>query len=371
MSTQRSKAACVSRRPAQLGLLAIALAMPLMAFTCTENIEPVPSPPTYYGTTDKNNCGSFLYHTRGWQPHQDPGSTAKLPLFIYWVGTQQKNTGQDSLPADAVAQAMARRGFVSLIVGYDSQDGLGDEPGNAPKLTCMYNRASTTSLISRLCGSRPLPSAEPGLPNVDCDARGIAMWGHSLGGAMAVWSAKYAPKTPAGQSLVRAAFATGIGTNVTVPTALPQTRVRVVNGANDFFNGWDSSLQQITAMTKPASCPSSPADECTRTGTPSPSDALAEYKTGKGSGWVRVPASAANIGSGHCWFISGSAPNPEDAFSNCPLYPANPAPWPAFVDTPSVFEPDANGNIPASAKPWSLKSNADWLGLTAWANPPQ
>lgn len=337
-----------SRNPLRFVLLVWLLALPTMAFRCTEDVEPFTGP-TYYGSEkeffgiDSDGLCERVYNTKGFRPAgADPN--AKYPLFLYFVGTQTENTGYTSQVASAITKAMAHRNFVALAVGYNSAIPIGSND-MAHKLKCLFQNtppgSPTPSLRSVACS----------LPNVDCDNLGIAVWGHSQGGLIAVEAAGHAKKAN-GESLVRAAWATGIGTNVVRPAALPATRLRVVNGATDLFsNGTAATLSSITGAQKPTHCPASGESECLRPGVEDPNDLLRAYTTGKDSGWVSVQASVANLGSGHCWFMNGA--DTSGALDNCA---DEAAPMPAFVDV-------------ASTAPWSLEINADWTALTVWANP--
>jgi hypothetical protein len=150
---------------------------------------------------------------------------------------------------------------------------------------------------------------------VNCDL-GIAAWGHSQGGLVAVMSANYDPR-------IRGAWATGYGGDAR--SMLSTHRLRVVNGEADTSNGTASVLNGITGLS-PDLCPD--PDQCLRE---------------DGSGWIIVRkaelADPANSSADHCWFDRRSC-----------------------GDTTLSLEPTW---VDASAtRAYALESNADWLAAT-------
>jgi hypothetical protein len=229
------------------------------------------------------------------------------PLFLYFVSTSFDANAQasrhDHEAALRVTQAMARRGFVALSAAYDNGP-LAWLSDHVNQLTCLF--ASPESLLAKACA----------LPNVDCE-RGIATWGHSQGGYVAVMAANH-------DARIRAAWATGYGGDG--QSRLPKDRLRVVNGEADLSNGTANVLHQITGLT-PAACPDS--DQCLRE---------------NGSGWVIVRKAdlADPVGStaDHCWFYKASCGAPSFRLE------------PSWVD-------------PLSERAYALEGNADWLAATA------
>jgi pimeloyl-ACP methyl ester carboxylesterase len=153
---------------------------------------------------------------------------------------------------------MAARGFVALSVGYDNTGValFADAAGQAQQMNCLFNEAEPESLISRACAS---------LDRVDCNL-GIATWGHSQGGRIALRAVEYAPRDANGNSRVRAAVAFSVGPEDR-PISMDPSRVRVVDSIGDF------TLPSFAPMTPadlilltgapPADCPESP-DQCLR-----------------------------------------------------------------------------------------------------------
>jgi hypothetical protein len=229
------------------------------------------------------------------------------PLFLYFVGTAFNSTHpanqHDNAAASAVAEAMARRGFVALSAAYDNGvfSWLSD---HLNQLHCLFE--GPEGLLARACA----------LPQVDCSL-GIATWGHSQGGLVAMMAADYDER-------VRAAWATGYGGEKQV--SLSKHRMRVVNGEADLNNGTAAVLNDITGLS-PAMCPD--PDHCLRD---------------DGSGWVIVRkaelASPAISTADHCWFDRRACGDATLSLE------------PTWID-------------PSSKRAYALEANADWLATTA------
>lgn len=267
----------------------------------------VDSPPSYRGSVDNGPACTHDYATRGFEPDDAPGSSH--PLFLYFTGTNFIETEnafrEHALPAaNAVTQAMARRGFVALFADYDNS-ALAWASDHIGLLGCLYGSDNPESLLAVACA----------LPRVDCDL-GIAVWGHSLGGVAAHFAANYDPR-------VRAAWLAGYGNAPDV--AIADNRLRVVNGENDTTNGQVATLNPIAGFTA-AECPDDGRSECLRP---------------DGSGWIIVrQRDCVTSSADHCWF------DKTDCLASMPTL------------EPSWIDPD-------SMKPFALELNADWMAATA------
>lgn len=267
--------------------------------------RPIATPPDYQGSLNNGAACTTTYATGGFEPATDDDT--RYPLFLYFVGTAFSGTDPsnkyDNPAAYAVAEAMARRGFVALSAAYDNGvlSWLSDHRN---QLHCLFE--APDGLLARACA----------LPQVDC-ALGIATWGHSQGGLVAMMAGDY-------DARVRAAWATGYGGEQQV--SLSKHRVRVVNGEADLTNGTAAVLNAITGLT-PALCPD--PDQCLRD---------------DGSGWVIVRKAALadpmRSTADHCWFDRRAC---SDATLSLE---------PTWID-------------PNSTRAYALEANADWLAITA------
>jgi hypothetical protein len=260
--------------------------------------------PSYRGSVSNGPACDAAYPTSG----HAPADAGRYPLFLYFVGTEFvpgiPSNAHDNPAAMAVTEAMARRGFVALSVDYDNDVAawLSDHQN---QLACLFDAQRPESLIAKACG----------LSSVDCE-RGVATWGHSQGGLVAVVAHDRDPR-------VRAAWATGYGGDG--DASLDRTRLRVVNGEADAAdNGTAAKLQSITGLSA-AECPD--PDQCLRR---------------DGSGYIIVRASQLEnpaADAGHCWFDRATCSG------NLILEPT-------WVD-------------PASDRPYAIAPNADWLASAA------
>jgi hypothetical protein len=269
--------------------------------------RPLADPPSYLGSVDNSAECSRSYPTTGFEPIGQPGE--RFPLFLYFVGTAfvpDPSATHEDPAALAVAEAMARRGFVALSVGYDN-GAVAWLSDHEAQLACLFAKDSASSVLSVACA----------LPQVDCD-QGIATWGHSQGALVGVLAARIDDR-------VRAAWATGYGGDGR--TTLSRNRLRVVNGEADFNNGTADTLNAITDLT-PAECPAG-ASTCLRA---------------DGSGWIIVRkaelADPASSSADHCWFAKR-----------------------ACLDSATALEPSWTDR--ASTRAYALELNADWLARTA------
>lgn len=156
---------------------------------------------------------------------QEPTTTGKYPLFIYTVGTNESPTNAS---ATAAVAAMASRGFVAATVAYDSPS-FGSCTALTGKTKCIYNAASTTSAVAKLCARA----------KADC-SKGIVVGGFSQGSLIATLAKNY-------DTRVQAAWGIGDGVQYSIYNlascvgngnrSLPSSRLRVVDGERDVFIG--------------------------------------------------------------------------------------------------------------------------------------
>jgi hypothetical protein len=262
--------------------------------------------PTYMGSVDDGADCSTQYATIGFEP--DDAGDARHPLFLYFVGTafvaDDASSKLDSKAALAVTDAMARRGFVALSVQYDNS-AVAWLSDHTNQLACLFDTAQSGNLLSAACS----------MPRVDCDL-GIATWGHSLGGLIAIDAADF-------DARVRAAWVTGFGGGTTIN--IDRHRLRVVNGEADTTNGTLAVLNEVAGFSD-AECPDDGRSQCLRD---------------DGSGWIIVRAADVQVSSAdHCWFDKTSC-----------------------LDSTEMLEP--SWIDPASTKPFALERNADWVAATA------
>jgi hypothetical protein len=267
--------------------------------------KPIASPSTYQGTVNDAAGCTETYMTHGFEP--DDAAGTRHPLFLYFTGTNflsDAATFRDqSMPAaNAVTEAMAKRGFVAVWAEYDN-GAIAWLSDHGAQLECLFGAASTT-LLAIACA----------LPEVDCDL-GIATWGHSQGALLANRAFGFDPR-------VRAAWLAGYGGDAM--STMPKDRIRVENGENDTTNGEEATVDPIVGLT-PADCPDDGTSSCFRP---------------DGSGWAIVRAKdCVTSTADHCWFDHKTC-----------------------TDSQVILE--QNWIDPASKKPFALELNADWVAAT-------
>jgi hypothetical protein len=272
----------------------------------TSGARAIAQPPSYSGTVNDGAECSQQYATHGFEPDDAPGT--RHPLFLYFAGTNFVSDAasfreQSAPAANAVTQAMARRGFLALWVEYDN-GAIAWLSDHAAQLKCLF-ATDKTSILAVACA----------LPNVDCNL-GIATWGHSQGAYVANRAHDSDPR-------VRAAWLAGYGGDA--PSTMPKNRIRVENGEADTTNGQPATVNAITGLTD-AECPDDGTSSCFRA---------------DGSGWVIVRAKdCVTSTADHCWFDRKTC-----------------------TDSQVILE--RNWVDPASTKPIALESNADWIAATA------
>jgi hypothetical protein len=204
----------------------------------------------------------------------EPDDAAKHPVFVYTVGTTES---WDNGQAMAAVNEMAAKGFVAAAVQYDSSL-FGTCSQILSKAKYIYNSASTSSAISKLCSRA----------KADC-SKGIVTAGFSQGSVIAINAKNF-------DARVRAAY--GMGSHNLYTTyimnscmnagnyTLSKNNVRIVNGENDMFPGGTtttvrSSSQAVAGKT----C--SGAYECLNA---------------NGSGWIMVKnLQAGDLSADHCY----------------------------------------------------------------------
>jgi predicted esterase len=224
--------------------------------------------------TASYSAGLSSYSIKG----TEPSDGAKHPVFIYTVGTTES---WDNGQAMAAVAEMAAKGFVAAAVQYDSAL-FGTCSQILSKAKYIYNSASTSSAISKLCARS----------TADC-SKGIVTAGFSQGSVIAINAKNY-------DTRVRAAY--GMGSHNLYTTyvmnscmnagnyKLPKANLRIVNGENDAFPGGTtttvrSSSQSVAGKT----C--SGAFECLNA---------------NGSGWIMVKNSqVGDLSADHCYQRSG------------------------------------------------------------------
>ncbi|MBF6157757.1 alpha/beta hydrolase family protein [Nocardia cyriacigeorgica] len=264
-------------------------------------VQPIAAPPAYAGTVDNSADCRREYQTRGFEPASSDGR--RHPLFLYFVGT---NFGKDpeadirdNIPAaNAVTEAMARRGFVALMVDYDNTVlALASDHRNQTR--CLFAPHEPRSLLRAACA----------LDTVDCEL-GIATWGHSQGGAVAHLAPNHDPR-------VRAVWTTGYAGDMA--SVLPVNRLRVLAGENE-NNGKPEILNKAAGFT-PGECPDDGRSHCLRA---------------DGSGWIIVRDADVATTADHCWFYRHTC-------------------W----STETFLEPSWTDR--GSTKPYAIEPNAEWV----------
>lgn len=265
----------------------------------SEAVQQIAAPPSYTGTVDNSADCRREYRTRGFEP----ADGRRHPLFLYFVGTNFSKDPEadirDNIPAaNAVTEAMARRGFVALMVDYDNT-----------VLALLSDHRNQTRCLFALHEPRSLLQVACALETVDCDL-GIATWGHSQGGAVAHLAPNHDPR-------VRAVWTTGYGGDM--PSVLPVNRLRVLAGENE-NNGKPEVLNKAAGFT-PQECPDDGRSQCLRA---------------DGSGWIIVRKADVQTTADHCWFYRYTCSSAETFLE------------PSWTDR-------------GSTKAYAIEPNAEWV----------
>lgn len=257
------------------GKIFLASLITIMGNASTQaSAQTVPFEGTYTGSLNNGAC-TQTYKFTGYKPSQ----SGNKPLFLYFVGTDVADNAPDAykdVAPKAVTLAMAQRGYAAVSVQYDNKLGtLLSDQSNLKK--CLFDPSNPNNLLKALC--------KPAL-GIDCNL-GIATWGHSLGGALALVVANYDRR-------VRATWATGVSS--IGDSVLPKNRIRIVNGSSDStpLIGWlvgnNNDTARLSAQTgvTPADCPFQ-LSQCLRP---------------NGSGWMLVQSIELSPwrNADHCWF---------------------------------------------------------------------
>ncbi len=253
-------------------------------------------------------------------------SSAKYPLFIWTVGTLAKYDGKD---VRLILREMASRGLVAVSPSYDNGLVLSCA-AQLEKTMCLY-KDQPGSLVAKMCAR----------PDVDCN-KGILSGGHSQGAIISITAKNYEPRVQAVLGMgATCDYLLDLNDGMCNPngalmntdcvhhskTQLPKDRLRIVNGEADEY-GSQLEIERLSGK----NCASGQAD----------------CLSANGSGWYRVPNSDVQDGKAdHCFMVNST----DGAF--CP-----------DIDAKHPFDV---GWLPPAAKPWSLRTNLDWL--TSFAKP--
>jgi hypothetical protein len=238
---------------------------------------------SYQGSANNKAACSRTYRLSGWAPKAATGR----PLFIYLPGADSDPLENETRAPQAVAKAMAQRGFVSFAAQYDSSlTAFFSNRQNV--MQCLFDVAAPHGMLNTLCQDA----------RVDCN-KGIVLWGHSFGGMLSLAAYNREPR-------VRAVWATGVSTlkdPYGVATRLPRQRIRLVNGVKDSVpliggilvgnNNSTSRLNNALGLTPSLDC-AGQSNQCLRP---------------DGSGWILVQTADmspayAPAQPDHCWFES-------------------------------------------------------------------
>ena len=250
----------------------------------------------WWGTRSCGNTAPFA--------GREPATGAGHPVFVYLPGTSEPHDGPVGMRFVA---AMAARGFVAASVRYEDwqfyAEGL---EGNA---ACIYG-AGAGGAVTQLCAR----------PRADC-SRGIVVAGFSQGAVISARARNH-------DARVRAAYLLGFNEERTSPwegtarwrmavtapagtRALPDTRIRIVDGADDAPVAQRDELNAQTGR----SCATTAARCLAR----------------NGAGWYVVQhGQVADGWADHCYFQGGGT---------CPRTPAFDPTWATSAGAPWALAP--------------------------------
>src|SRR5262245_12198067 len=260
---------------------------------------------TYTGQgSGSSSCGA-TFNISG----QEPTTGTGFPVFIYTIGTSETFTNAS---ATAAVASMASRGFVAATVAYNSGTFSGCNTISG-KARCIFNGASSTSAISRLCSRA----------KADC-SKGVVVGGFSQGAVIATLARNF-------DSRVQAAWGMGDGVRYSIfnltscmgngNRTLASDHLRAVDGEKDQFIGPNQNNVRSQFLTLTGLSCGSTATNCLQA---------------NGSGWLIVTNGQVADGSAdHCYMRRtgdcGGSQNSLDAG------------WQTGAD------------------PWELNANLDWL----------
>jgi len=229
---------------------------------------------SYSGGNGSSSSCSSTYSISGKEP-----TTGRHPVFIWTVGTGESYT--DPLSTTLITQ-MANRGFVTASVQYNSGS-FGNSSTLTNRARCIYNGASSTSALYKLCARA----------TADC-AKGVVVAGLSQGSIMADLARNF-------DTRVQAAWGMGNGVKYSIydltsavanggSRVLSNTRLRVINGIKDtFVSGSDGTRGQNKKLT---------GFDCGSTAT--------SCLQANGSGWYIVGNAQVQDGEAdHCYMTNG------------------------------------------------------------------
>ncbi len=228
------------------------------------------------------------------------------PVFVWVPGTLEIYLDPLSL---VLVDQMAQRGFLAVSVQYSNSQLLAQTcPDYTERAQSIFDSNVSTSAVSKVCS----------LSQAGC-GKGIVTSGISQGGILAALAGNYAPQVQAVYALSAGSYnGLGIGELACMEkanTAIPASRLTIVNGAQDPVFGSQASAQGASGI----SCAAG-STQCWSA-------------DGSGAGWYLVQSSEKQSGTaGHCYIDIGGC---NDHF-------------------------DPNW-LPPSVSNWSLAPNLDWL----------
>lgn len=283
----------------------LAFLFSVVAHAQNYEIEELPSD-TYLGWNKKTGACSTPESIRIFQPR----ASGRFPVFIYSVGTGALIS---SAEAEVAAKEMTKRGFISVVLDYESGAGFSCDKMQL-KAKCAYGENLATSATAKVCA----------LASADC-ARGIVVAGLSQGANLAILANNH-------DSHVRAAWLISFGgaavgnaytqCYLDSQTKLPANRLRVINGRE----GQSQPLSNLNASTGTLCLGIN--QSCFRQ---------------NGSGWYLVENNQVeDHHADHCYFVGAADDGSEIGCS-------------VNANRADV------GWLPPANAPWSLNTNLDWL----------
>jgi hypothetical protein len=228
---------------------------------------------TYNGASASGGSCGTSYSISG----VEPADTAKHPVFVYTVGT---NETYNDAAAMAAVNSMAAKGFVAATVGYGTSL-FGDCTAIKSKTACIYDANNSAS--AKLCSRA----------SADC-TKGIVTAGFSQGSVIASQAKNY-------DARVQAAF--GMGAHNLYSTynlstcmnngnhTLTSDRLRIGSGDVDIFpGGTQPTVQQSETAVTGKTCANN-SFSCLNS---------------NGSGWLIVKDSQVqDLSADHCFMRYG------------------------------------------------------------------
>lgn len=213
----------------------------------------------------------------------EPSDAGTYPVFVFLTGTSMPFDGSVD---ENLIQYMGANGFVAATVQYDTSTYPASCSTAQGKASCIYNRSSSSSAISKLCSRA----------KADCTNKGIYVSGFSQGANLSSMAANYSANMRAAYLIGNGDVAGGLynlsGCLDKSHLTFATSQLREVDGeADQFFgsnqSGVQSQLQKVTGK------------NCTA-GT-------YNCLNSDGSGWYIVKNSELSDGSAdHCYYYNGA-----------------------------------------------------------------